>query len=79
MARELEGEKVLLNLSSEEYYSLNEVGTRVWDLADGERTVAVLVDAIVAEYEAEREEVTEDVLALLDEMVDEGLLSWRDD
>ena len=79
VTRELDGEAVLLNLSTEEYYSLNDVGSRVWDLTDGERTVTAIVDAIVAEYEVERSEVEADVLALLGELADEGLVSWRDD
>jgi hypothetical protein len=79
VTRELDGEVVLLDLSNEEYYSLNDVGSRVWELMDGERTVTVIVDAVVAEYEVERAEVEADVLALLGALADEGLVSWRDD
>lgn len=79
VARTMEGQAVLLDLSTEEYYSLNEVGSRIWELADGEHTVAAMVDTIVAEYEAEREQVSADVLDLLDELSEEGLVSWRDD
>ena len=74
---ELEGEMVLLNLATEEYYSLNEVGTRLWDLTDGKRTVAEMIDTILQEYEAERAGVTEDVLALFQELTDEGLVAWN--
>ena len=74
---ELEGEMVLLNLATEEYYSLNEVGTRLWDLTDGKRTVAEMIDTILREYEAERAGVTEDVLALFQELTDEGLVAWN--
>lgn len=77
VASELEGEMVLLNLATEEYYSLNEVGTRLWDLTDGKRTVAEMIDTILQEYEAERAGVTEDVLALFQELTDEGLVAWN--
>lgn len=76
VARTMEGEAVLLDLNSEEYYSLNEVGSRVWELADGQHSVGDMVDAIVTEYEAERAQVREDVLDLLDELSREGLVSW---
>lgn len=78
VARTLDDETVLLNLTTEEYYSVNEVGTRVWELADGEHTVAAIVDVIVTEYEAERSEVAEDVLALLDELVAEKLVRFQE-
>ncbi len=78
-ARTVDGQVVLLDVNTEEYYSLNEVGSRIWELASGEHTVAAMVDAIVAEYEAEREQVTEDVLDLLDKLSEEGLVNWRDD
>jgi hypothetical protein len=77
VASELDGEMVLLNLATEEYYSLNEVGTRLWDLTDGKRTVAEMIDTILQEYEAERAGVTEDVLALFQELTDEGLVAWN--
>ncbi len=77
VASELDGEMVLLNLATEEHYSLNEVGTRLWDLTDGKRTVAEMIDTILHEYEAERAGVTEDVLDLFQELTDEGLVAWN--
>lgn len=79
VARTLEGETVLLNLSTEEYFSLNDVGSLVWDLADGQRTIADITQVIVAEYDAERAEVLDDMLALLDELADAGLVVQRSD
>jgi hypothetical protein len=78
VARTLDGEAVLLDLASEEYYSLNEVGSRIWELADGEHSVGDMVEAIVTDYDAERAQVEEDVLDLLDELSREGLVSWGD-
>ena len=46
--RELAGEGggVLLHLESGAYHGLNETGSLIWDLIDGERTVAALVAAL---------------------------------
>lgn len=79
VARTLAGEAVLLNLSTEEYFSLNEVGSRIWDLMDGQRTVADITDSITTEYDAERADVLEDVLVLLDELAEAGLIMKRTD
>ena len=42
---------VLLHLESGEYYGLNDIGCRVWELIDGERTVPDVVDAIRSEVD----------------------------
>ncbi len=77
VARALEDETVLLNLATEEYYSVNEVGTRVWELADGVHSISAIVDTIVTEYEADYSEVLADVLALLDSLLAEKLVPYR--
>jgi hypothetical protein len=68
------GTIVLLDLDGGQYYSLDEVSARVWELCDGEHGVAGIVESISAEYDAAAETIYEDVLAFLEEMEDEKLL-----
>jgi hypothetical protein len=68
------GTLVLLDLDGGQYYSLDEVSARVWELCDGEHGVGGIVEAISAEYDAPAETIYEDVLAFLEEMLDEKLL-----
>jgi len=68
------GTLVLLDLDGGQYYSLDEVSARVWELCDGEHGVEGIVKAIGAEYDAPAETIYEDVLAFLEEMLDEKLL-----
>jgi hypothetical protein len=60
---------VLLNLDSGQYYNLNEVGTRVWELCDGVRTASEIACTISVEYEARANHIRLDVLAVLDDLV----------
>jgi hypothetical protein len=69
------GTLVLLDLDGGQYYSLDEVSARVWELCDGEHEVDGIVAAISTEYEAPVETIYEDVLAFLEEMEDEKLLA----
>src|SRR4051794_12333666 len=41
---------ILLTPESGEYYTLNEVGGRIWELADGSRSVAEIAAVLVDEY-----------------------------
>jgi hypothetical protein len=52
---------------------LNEVGARIWALADG-RTVAEILDVLVNEYDVERIQLRVDAEAFLAELQGRGLL-----
>ena len=41
-------------------YTLNDLGTRIWDLIDDQSNVKQIIEAIVEEYEVEEEEATKD-------------------
>ncbi len=66
---------LLLNPSSGEYYTLDEVGGRIWELCDGTRPVSAVVAAIQSEYEAPAEAIESDVVELLDDLARERLVS----
>lgn len=52
---------------------LNEVGARIWELADG-RTFGEIVNTLVNEYDAERTQLRLDAEAFLLELHSRGLL-----
>jgi pyrroloquinoline quinone biosynthesis protein D len=66
---------VLLDPNGGAYFSLNEVGSRVWHLCDGTRTVADVVGVLADEFDAPSETIREDVLELLEELAAERLVS----
>ena len=74
LVQSVAGKQVLLDLDDGQYYALDEVSGRIWDLCDGANSVAAVVDTVCREYDAPAETVEEDVVAFLGEMVDEKLL-----
>jgi hypothetical protein len=74
LSQELGEEAVLLSLSSAEYFCLNSVGRRIWELlregADRQGIEAV----VQREYEAPPEHVARDVGAFLGRLLDLGLI-----
>ena len=52
---------------------LNEVGARIWALADG-RSLAQILDVLVNEYDVERTQLRVDAEAFLSELESRGLL-----
>ena len=77
IVQQVEGDSVLLDIDSGEYFTLNEVGGRVWELCDGADTVDAIVETICAGYDADRGTVTTDVHALFDALAGAGLVVAR--
>jgi hypothetical protein len=55
-------------------YTLNEVGGRLWELIDGERSLKALRDAIVEEFEVSEEEAQEDLFVLIEQLREIGAI-----
>ena len=66
--------RVLLDPADGNYFALDEVSGRIWDLCDGDRTVAQVVEALCAEYDAPRETVEADAMEFLGELLTDGLV-----
>ncbi len=75
--RDLGGESVLLHLGSGQYFGLDEVGTFLWNaLADGQ-PVGEVERSAMAEYDVTAERLRRDVVALVTELADQGLLEVK--
>lgn len=68
------GETVLLDLASESYFGLDIVGTRVWKILTEGHSMERMLNILMDEYEVEREQLEQDVWALLDSLLDAGLI-----
>jgi hypothetical protein len=79
VAAEVGDEVVILSLKDEVYYGLGDVGARVWELVQQPRRVSELRDAIVAEYDVSGERAGRDLLDLLAELAERGLVDVRAD
>jgi hypothetical protein len=72
--QELGGETVLLNLANEQYFGLDAVGTRVWQLLVETRRAPDVMARLQQEFDVTPEQLQADLRALLSELVDAGLV-----
>jgi hypothetical protein len=79
MASDIAGETVILGLTAGRYYGLDAVGARVWQLIQTPTAIADVQRAIVAEYEVDPERCQQDLIKLLRQMIDAGLVEVRGD
>ena len=61
----LQDESVILNLDSERYYGLDEVGSRIWKLLKEGADIPAIVERLAEEYDVTRERLEADVTAVL--------------
>ena len=73
VAREIEGEIIIVPLVAgigdleDELFTLNETGKAIWDRLDGRRSLNDVIAELAVEYQAEPEEIENDVLGLTQE------------
>ena len=73
--RDLDGQAVILDLSSGLYFGLNEVGTRIWMLMSKGHDVDDIAQILCREYEADRSTIEQDVRDLTDALRARKLIS----
>jgi Coenzyme PQQ synthesis protein D (PqqD) len=78
VAEVIEGEAVLIDLTTGVYYSLAGVGGSIWSLIEAGSSVERIVEAIAGRYEASREQVEADVAGLVGELERQKLIVVAD-
>ena len=74
LVRELAGELVLLNLDTESYFGLDEIGTRMWTVLLSAESIEAACSVLAAEYEIEPGELRRDLADFVDELARAQLL-----
>lgn len=75
LCRELDGELVLLNVDQGTYFSLNPVGTRIWQLIEqfGGRLQPV-AESVLEEFDVSQEQCRRDLAAWVQTLCEHRLL-----
>ncbi len=73
--QEVDGETVLLDLQSENYFGLDEVGTRIWQLLQEHNELQKVYNILLEEYDVDATQLEHDLQVLLDKLLDAGLIT----
>lgn len=74
VSADLRGEAVVLSLGKNEYYGLDEVGAKIWELLREPRRVSDIRDVVMQEYEVDSDTCERDLIEFLERLQLEGLL-----
>jgi hypothetical protein len=75
IAATVDREVVILSVERGSYYGLDEIGSEIWEKISNPVRVDALCDFLASKYDADRGTIEQDVLALLERLAAEGLVS----
>jgi hypothetical protein len=78
LIQELDGEAVLLDLKSETYFGLDDVGIRMWQVLTTSPSIQNAYEALLEEYDVTPEQLLQDLNELVTRLVEQGLLEVVD-
>jgi hypothetical protein len=73
--QEVGGEAVLLDLASETYFGLDDVGTRIWQILHEHGLLSAVHERMLAEYDVEPARLEEDLLNHIEKLAEAGLVT----
>lgn len=70
----LQQESVILNLDSERYYGLDDMGTRFLTVLNTSESIEAAYEALRREYDVEAQVLREDLSELIENLLKQGIL-----
>lgn len=74
VASDIEDEKVMMSIEKGEYFGLEPIGSRIWEMVESPVKVSAIIDALLGQYDVDRETCQQDVLAFLVELDEAGII-----
>ena len=71
----LQDESVILNLDSERYYGLDDVGTRFLSVLTTSESIEAAYQTLVNEYNVDSEVLRQDLIELIENLSQQGLIT----
>lgn len=71
---DLDGEKVMMNLDKGQYFMMNEVGSRIWEIIETPIHVKGIVEKLREEYDVDEQTCTDKVLEFLKSLNEADLI-----
>ena len=73
-AQEVDGEMVLLDMNSENYFGLDEVGTAIWQAMQEKENLKEVFKILLEQYEVEEDVLKKDLITFVEKLEESGLV-----
>ena len=79
IARDIgDGEMILLDINNEDYYGLDEIGTRVWKALTSGVSVQKSCEMLSKEFDSDYDTLSNDVFEFMEDLKQSGLIKVSD-
>ena len=68
-SRTVNGKAVLVLIDEQKLHTLNEVATRIWELADG-RSLVEIAEVVASEFDVDRSQAIADARRFVEQLID---------
>jgi hypothetical protein len=73
---EIDGEVVMLSIENSEYYGMDKIGSRIWELLEQPLSLNELLGKLMEEYEVSDQKCKDDTLAFINKLKDKKLITY---
>jgi hypothetical protein len=73
--QKVDDETILLDSNTNEYFSINEIGTLIWETLEEKKDLNSVKEEIISNYEVDEKQVEKDILNFIQEVVNKGLIT----
>lgn len=73
-AQEVDGEMVLLDMNSENYFGLDSVGMDIWKAIEEKKVLKDVLGTLLAQYDVEEEVLKNDLFVFVEKLQESGLV-----
>ncbi len=74
LLQEVDDETILLNIESEEYFSLNEIGTIFYELLKEHKNLEKILQELQSYFDAPKEQLEKDLIAFVEALEEKKLV-----
>jgi len=74
--QELDGEMVLLDMKSGQYFGIDEIGCRIWRMLEDKVPPVSIIEKLLEEYEVEKDLCRQQVVTFLEKLEHNNLISY---
>jgi hypothetical protein len=71
---EADNQVVILQYETGTYFTLNEVGMKIWKLLEQGKTLQEILDELLREYDVRQEQLRQDLLNVVNQLKERGLI-----
>lgn len=74
LLQKIDEETILLDINTQEYFSLNELGGIIWELLSKKNNLNEIKSELLSSFDIEEKQIENDILNFINALIEKGLI-----